>query len=350
MTTQPETDPRPEFEGLTRALAGTTEELRAFLQAVHVADLAEWVGDLERQDQRRIFFVLDVEQLSEVLRLADDSLMPELLEELSIEQIVRVVEELPADEVVDLLSHVDEARVETVLRSVDFARAEGLRQLARYGDDTAGGLMTTEYVAVDEGANVGDAIKLIRAEEGPAAEEGHGVFVLDEQGRPVGHLSDRVLLTTPIHTPVKEEMTTDLITVGVTQDQEEVAQLVRKYEFDAVPVVDEAGVLLGVVSADDAQEVLTEEAEEDILRIVGASPQVMQPRRSVLRRVGHRLPLQGLTVIGGLVTASLLNLALPAHAQGDSIDAIRYLPIIIGVAGNVGIQSSTILVRALATG
>jgi magnesium transporter len=233
---------------------------------------------------------------------------------------------------------------------VDFERAQGLRELASYGPDTVGGLMTTEFFTVSEDAHVGDAIKDIKSEEGPASEEELGVFIVDEEGRPTGFVSDRDLLTTPIHTPIKNVMETDLITIEASEDQEEVGQLVRKYSFSAIPVVDEEGVLIGVVSGEDAEDVFQEEAEEDILRLVGASPEEQQTRLPVLARVRHRLPLQALTVLGGLFTAWILDLALPDGEAGGTVDILRYLPIIIGLAGNVGIQSSTILVRAFATG
>lgn len=347
---QSEAEKRPEFEDLERALDGDSEALRVFLEDVHPADLAEWAEELERPEMARVLDGLDAEKRSEVLKFADDDVGTELLEELSLDQIVEVVEELPADEVVDLLALTDEDRTDRILRAVDFERAQGLRKLARYDEETAGGLMNVEYVAVSEDAHVGDAIKLIRSEEGPAAEEEGGVFVIDPAGKPLGHVSDRELLTTPIHTPISEVMETDLITVGVNADQEEVARLFLKYSFSAVPVVDIRGALIGVISDEDAQEVLQEEAEEDISRLVGTSPEELQTRLPVLQRVRHRLPLQALTVLGGMVTAWLFKLVLPEGGEGGGSDILRYVPIIIGLAGNVGVQSSTILVRAYATG
>jgi magnesium transporter len=345
-----DSEKRLELKDLEEILQGRGQALGEFLLEVHPADLAEWIQDLEPAQIARVMGAQNAEQRSELLSFADDSLSTELLEYLSVEQIVQVIEELPVDEAVDLLALTDEARSERVLRSVDFERAQGLRELASYGPDTVGGLMTTEFFTVLEDAHVGDAIKDIKSEEGPASEEELGVFIVDGEGRPTGYVSDRDLLTTPIHTPIKDVMETDLITIAATEDQEEVGQLVRKYSFSAVPVVDEDGVLIGVVSGEDAEDVFQEEAEEDILRIVGTSPEEQQTRLPVLVRVRHRLPLQALTVIGGLVTAWILDLALPDGEAGGTVDILRYLPIIIGLAGNVGIQSSTILVRAFATG
>ena len=345
-----ETDKRPELDDLRDALAKSDEELRAFLAEAHPADLVDWAGDLHRSEIARILDNLGPEECAELFKFAEDDLAAQFLEELSLDRIVEVIEMLPADEVVALLALTDDDRADRILRSVDFERAQGLRKLARYDEETAGGLMTVEYVSIDEDANVGDAIKLIRSEEGPAADEEGGVFVLDAAGRPVGYISDRELLTTPIHTPIKDVMETDLITVGVGADQEEVGRIFMKYSFSALPVVDARGALIGVISAEDAQDVIQEEAEEDIGMLVGTSPEGLQTHRPVIERARHRLPVMGVTVGGGLLIAWLLGEAFPESKQGTSSDILRYLPIVLGLSGNVGMQSSTILVRGFATG
>ncbi len=331
-------------------MAGTPEELSKFLEDAHPADLADWMDELEDEEARMIFAGLDVESQAELLGFAENWVAETLLETTEVARLVQIVEELPADEVADLLALADESKSEEVLRRVDVERAKGLRELLSYDAESAGGVMTSEYVAVPRGANVGDAIKEIRSEEGPAGEEEVGVFVVDAAGQPVGFVSDRELLTTPIHTPIEDAMETDLVVVRAEDDQEEAANLVAKYNLSALPVVDEGGILIGVISAEDAHEVLHEETEEDIYRIIGTSTE--DPTRlPVLKRVRNRLPLQALTVLGGIFTAWILELALPGNDEAAStLDILRYLPLIIGLAGNVGVQSSTILVRAFATG
>ncbi len=346
---QPEPEKRPELKDLQEILAGGATPLDTFLSDVRAADLAEWLYELEELEVARVFAALDLEGRVELLLFSEDPVRQTLLAGLNEEELRQVIEEMPADEVVDLLALTDEKTAERVLRRVDFERAQGLRELASYEADTAGGLMTSEFVTVQSDVHVGDAIKEIRSEEGPAGEEEIGVFVVDENGRPVGFVSDRELLTTGIHTPVAEVMDDDVITVGVDEDQEEVGNLVSKYSLSAVPVVDDQGVLIGVVSAEDALEALEDEVEEDIRRLVGTSPDE-QTHLSISARVRTRIPLQALTVVGGLVTAFILDKALPGGGEAGRIDILRYLPIIIGLAGNVGIQSSTILVRAYATG
>jgi magnesium transporter len=345
-----ESEDRYQSRDLEEALEKSAQELALILEDVHSADLAEWLEGLDVDEARRVLRELDAEERAELFLFAEDSTAKLLVGLLDPDQLVEIVEELPADEVVDLLALADDAKSEEVLRRVDLERAKGLRELLAYDAESAGGLMTTEYVAVSEDSNVGDAIKEIRSEEGPAGEEEVGVFVVDGEGRPVGYVSDRDLLTTKIHTPVREVMETDLILAHAEDDQEEVANQVAKYSLSALPVVDSRGVLIGVVSAEDAFEVRHEEAEEDIYRLVGASPEA-PTRLPVLTRVRHRLPLQALTVLAGLATAHILDIALPGgEGRAPTTDVLRYLPIIIGLAGNVGVQSSTILVRAFATG
>ena len=343
----PESGEPRRLEDLEAVLHAAPEDLRAFLADLHSADLAEFLQELEESDARAIVGVLDNEQRAELLLIAEDSVREDLLAVLEPTQIAEAVSEMPADEAVDLLALADDEKTEAVLSRVDEERAEDLRELGRYDAESAGGLMTHEFITVPVDAHVADAIKAIRSEEGPKAEEELGVFVVDGEGRPLGFVSDRELLTTQIHTPIAEVMDDDLVIVHAEDDQEEVAQLALKYDVGAVPVVDDHGVLIGVIAEDDLQEAYSDEVEEDIRKLVGTSADE-QTRMPVLRRVRYRIPLQALTVVGGLATAWVLQIGL--GEGGGATDILRYLPIIIGLAGNVGIQSSTILVRAFATG
>jgi len=200
-------------------------------------------------------------------------------------------------------------------------------------------------VTAPHGVRLGDVIKLIKT-EGDEAEDGQGVFVVDDEGRPVGYLAYRQLITHSIHEEVRDVMALP-VSILITADQEEAAGLVQHYQLEELAVVDASGVLVGAITADDALGVLEEEASEDFLKLVGA-PADQPTRQSVGRRVVNRLPLQGVTVLGGLLTAWILGWerwGLPPGA-----DLFRFIPIVIGLAGNVGIQCSTILVRGFATG
>lgn len=337
---------------LRARLEGSREDLAAFCHSVHVADLAEWMQDLGEDECWTVFGVLDSEARAELLNIAEQDLASELVRRMGDQELVDVVQELQADEVADLLALTDEPTTERVLRNIDFERAQGLRELIHYAADTAGGMMTTEFVAVPEDTRIGDAIKEIKkqvaTEEGPSGEEGLGIWVVDGHNRPVGFATDRDLLSHSIHETVGEVMETDIKTIEPDSDQEEVAKLFRKYGLDEVPVVDRGGALIGVVVEEYAREVLEEEAQEDLLKLVGTSPE-MHTRLPVWKRVRHRLPMQPMTVVGGLTTAWLLSVGL-GQSAGEEAQILTYIPLIIGLAGNVGIQSSTVLVRAYATG
>jgi magnesium transporter len=332
-------------EVLRLAVEGTQQHLQETISELHEADIAEGMLDLSDREAWIVFESLDVERRGEVLSEAEDSLREQLLEQLTPRQIAEIVKGMAPDDVVDLLALSSSETSERVLRNVELERAQELRRLAAFDPDTAGGLMTTEFLVVELGSRIGDAIKLLKhgLEE---AEEGQGLFVVDAGGKPVGYVPDRDLLRNSIHDTVDSVMT-DPILVPVDMDQEDVAHQIVHYSVNELAVDDSAGVIVGVVSSDDAQEVLEDEANEDMLRMVGTSPE-LQTRLSIIRRVRARLPLQALTVLGGLVTAWIISQVL-GETNKDA-DLLRFIPIIIGLAGNVGIQASTILVRAFATG
>ncbi len=332
---------------LSLALEGAPEALPGLLERAYAADLASWLNELDDEQLWDVFARIAPERRSEVLEYADEQLRARVVPKLLPEQLVQLARDLPPDEAVDILALAGDQVSEAVLAEVDDATAEGLRELATYADDSAGGIMTTDFDAFPADARIGDVIKALRKDEEAAYDEGAGVYVLDESGRPVGFVSDRELLTTPIHTPLHEVMDEEFVTVQAATDQEQVAQILAKYGNSSVPVVDSRGALMGIVTADDALEVFEEEAGEDFHKLIGASAEA-QTRLPVIKRVRQRLPLMGLTVLGGLVTAKILDVTLSgASAEAD---VLRYVPIVIGLAGNVGIQSSTILVRGMATG
>lgn len=336
------TSPR---ESLELALQGSPEELAGALDELHGADIAEGLLDLQDRDVWQVFSSLDNAQRAELLTHAEDTVREQLLEQLAPRQIAAIVEYMAPDDVVDLLALSGNDVAERVLRNVAFDRAKDLRRLAAYPPESAGGLMTTDFLVVGLGTRIGDAIKLLK-QEALESDTGGGLFVVDGRRQPVGYVSDRKLLKSSIHDVVDDVMK-DPVTVPVDMDQEEVAQRILKYGLRELAVVDRTGVIVGVVHGDDAQDVLEDEASEDLLKIVGTSAE-QQTRLPVYRRVRARLPLQGLTVVGGLVTAWIIERVMGGSTR--EADLLRFVPIIIGLAGNVGIQASTILVRAFATG
>ncbi|MDE0904426.1 MAG: magnesium transporter [Planctomycetota bacterium] len=337
------------LSGFQDLLRSSTTQASGYLKGVHAADRAEWLLAALPEDAWRVFSDLSTEDKAELLEHAEDELRRELVDRMSAGDLRDLVEEMPSDEAVDLLEEADDRLTEDVLAAIPADIARELRELSAYDSDTAGGLMATEFITVSPTEHIGDAVKAIR-KQGEDADEELSVFVVNDQGRPLGFLTDRILLSQPIHTPVQDAMVVPF-TIEVHADKEDVGRLVEKYGLNSLGVVDSTGLLIGVISAEDATEVRAEEAEEDLLRLVGASPDSLHARPSVARQVRARLPLMGITILSGLLSAKVLRMFLEG-AGGDPgpSDILRYLPLIIGLAGNVGVQSSTVLVRAMALG
>jgi magnesium transporter len=353
--TSTESERTPTFLEFREILESSPRDAAVFVEKVHPADIASWLQDVSDEDAWQVFSALEAEIQAEILEYAEEGLAEELVPRLSSGDLREIVEELPSDEAVDVLAEADERVAEDVLGSMSVEVATELRTLGAYPADSAGGVMTNEFVAVELGSRLGDAIKQIK-KEGEDADEELGVFIIDAEGVPRGFLSDRDLLTHSIHAVVDDVMG-DPFSIAVNEDQEEAANLIAKYNLLTLAVVDAAGQLVGVISAEDAADIAAEEASEDILKIVGAAGDpTAQTRLPVQTRVRQRMPLMAVTVGGGLLSAKILEVALRAGETAGEVTApdsgavLRYLPLIIGLAGNVGIQSSTILVRGFATG
>lgn len=343
---------RERFEEL---LSSSQEHAADMLQAAHPADGATWLLDIDEDDAWRVFSMLDADCQARILEYAEDELTSHLVGRMSTPDLREVVEEMPTDEAADLLGEADDRVTQDVLAALDDKTAEELRQLISYDPDSAGGVMATEVITVSPEMRVGDVVKQIK-KQSEEVEGDLGTFVVDEENRPVGYLSDRDLLTNNIHELVEDVMV-DPFVIEVHNDQEDAARLIERYGLQALAVTNANGALVGVISAEDASEIREVEADEDIARMAGTSTG-QQTRLPILRRVRQRMPLMMLTVIGGVVSAKILAYftggSPNAGAAGEGIaqtsDILRYLPLIIGLAGNVGVQSSTILIRGLATG
>lgn len=335
------------------ALGESVARAAVLLADVHPADATDWLLDCSPDDRHRLFGTLSATLQAEILEHADENLTQDLIARLDAKDLGEVLEELPSDEAADVLAEADVRVASDALAQLPPETADDLRQLLSYDPESAGGVMATEFVVARLGERIGDVVKEIR-KEAEDAEPDLGVFVLDGDDAPIGYLPDRALLTNSIHTPVEEVMVEPFV-IAVQDDQEVAAQTIAKYALDSVAVVDPGGALIGVISRDDAADILEEEVSEDFAKLTGTGSDGQQTRLPIHVRVRQRLPLMGLTVLAGLASAKILALALGsgaegAGAEGTSQAILRYLPLIVGLAGNVGIQSSTIFVRGFATG
>ena len=322
-----------------------TRALGDALKVAHPSDVAEVVLSLKRDDMVRVFLLLPASLAGAVLEEADEPVQLDLLEELSEEKIADIIDEMPPDKGADVLELLAPEEEREVLGGVEAETAESIKELRSYDPETAGGIMTTEYASVGGDATIDDALAEIR--QYPEDEPLGCVYVTDDANRLKGVVTFRQIVHSSSQTRVKDIMITDVVSVKTTDDQEHVAREVQKYNYTVLPVVDENNVLKGMVAVDDVMDVVEEEASEDMYRMAGTY--VRYPTsESTLHRALKRLPFLLVTLCGGFVSAFVL--ASFQHTIHTVLVLVSFIPVMAGMAGNVGVQSATVVVRGLALG
>jgi len=332
-------------ESLARLIeAGQRDAVLAQLAALHPADIAAVLGHVPFEQAQTLFEWMPLALGSEVLCKLGDNFRGRLLADLAPEQIVPLVDSLDTDEAADLLADLPPDKAPEVLASLQ--DAETVAGLLGYGEETAGGIMATEYVAVSRTWTVAQAREELRRHAERVA-EALDVFVVDTRGRLEGSVSLKSLLLSPPDAIIGEIMNPAVVSVHTDVDQEEVARIMDRLDLLSLPVVDSGRRLVGQITIDDVVDVIREEAEEDIQRMSGLSGDE-EPTDSLWRMAGLRLPW----LLGGLAGAGLAALVV-----GSFEDALRqavilagFIPIVMATAGNVGIQSSAVAVQGLASG
>ena len=336
------------YDSIKRLLRrDATVHLKKIVNKSHAADLSVVFRSLPLLQQRRLFALIDdVEQKGLLFsELEDDDLM-ELIDAMPVVEIVTILESMPADDVADLVGKLPGEKADAILEKMQKEGSEEVEGLLRYGDDTAGGIMVPDFIALSEDITAREAIESIQRDY-VDVEMPFYLYVIDQYGKLVGVSSLRQLVVVPAETALKQFMTTDVFAVQTDMDQEEVAKIVSSYDILAVPVVDESNRLVGIVTVDDVIDILRKEATEDILRMAGAGEEFVETQ-SVVRSTRIRLPWLFASCVGGIVAFFIIG-----HFE-ESLKTLTYLaafiPVIMGMGGNIGTQSSTIVVRGLATG
>lgn len=325
------------------------ERLREYLEEQHPEDIAEYLEELEDRDtQVALIRVMEPEDAAEVLFAFDDkALMIELLLELPHNMASAIANEIPSDEAADMLEDLDESERSRILSFFEDEAASDITDLLTYESDTAGGLMTTEFVVVPVFVKAEKAIEIIRL-YAPDAETIYYVYVIDGLNHLVGILSLRELIIAGPETLVGDIMRQNVTSVNVRDDQEEVADIMTKYGFLALPVVDDEEHILGIITYDDIVDVIQDEASEDIYRMAGTNEAEMEEGAGVVTAYTSRLPWLLITIFGGICSGTVLNHFELTLQQVAAL--VMFIPMMTGIAGNVGTQSCTVTVRGLATG
>jgi len=315
---------------------------------IHPAELAWMFRHLTARERQDIFEMLkEPERVGDFLSELDESIRLDLISTLEPRRIVEVITPMSTDDQADLLDALSEELREQVLALMKKEDAAEVEELLQYDPDTAGGIMSPDFLAMDENLKVAEAIQQVQqlSEE---AEMAFYIYVLDEKEKLKGVLSLRQLLMNAAGKELSSIMETDVVAVTLETDQEEVAHIVSRYNIMAVPVVDHDGVMLGIVTVDDIVDVIREEATEDFLQMVGAGKDREILLKPVLQNVLTRLPWLLASWVGGILAMFVISSFEEELAK--VIILAGFIPVIIGMGGNIGTQSSTLTIRGLATG
>lgn len=322
-------------------------KLRAIMLDAHAADIADLLMHLQHEPRRYLFEALDRHTAADAILEVDDSTRQDLIENWSAPQLAALVREMDSDDAADFVSALPPELAAKILKQIAPEDSAEVQQLLAHEEDTAGGIMALELVAVAQDRTVEDAINEIRKKADEIETINH-VYVIDSKHRLVGTVHLKQLILASPYTPLREIMNRDVISVQVGTDQEEVAKLARKYDLLSVPVVDSQGRLAGRITYDDIVDVMQEEAAEDLARVAGVD-EAEEPREvSIFRICRLRLPWLVVGLFGEILAAFVLTRF--SGALDKVISLVFFIPIITAMGGNAGIQASAIVVRGLATG
>ena len=323
------------------------KEIKKIVKNLHYADLAELVNELKFDESLYLLKLIDSDKTSDVLTELDDDLRERVLKEFSEKEIAGEIKELDSDDAVDILSELSEEKKEKVISLIkDENITENIRELLNYDEDTAGGLMAKELISVNENWSVLKCLREIRKQAKDITRV-HSIYVLNKKEELIGRLSLKDLIMSPSKKKIKQIYIPKVDYVNVNDSAEDVAKLMRKYDLEAIPVTNDDRQLLGRITIDDIVDFIKDEAEEDYLLAAGVSNDV-EADDSIFELSKARLPWLILGLFGGLGSVFILE-SFEEIMASESLRALFfYTPLIAAMAGNVGVQSSAIVVQGLA--
>ncbi|WP_339626864.1 magnesium transporter [uncultured Maribacter sp.] len=319
--------------------------LNAMLADVHYADIAEIINELDDDEATYLIKLLDSDKTSDILTELDEDVREAILGNLSSKEIASELDELDTDDAADIIGELPKEQVQDVISKIeDREHAKDIVDLLRYAENSAGGLMAKELVKVNENWNVLTCVKEMRAQAENVTRV-HSIYVVDDEDKLKGRLSLKDLLTTSTKTHIKDVFIPNVDYVNVNEDPEEVARIMSKYDLEAIPVVDEIGRLVGRITIDDIIDVIKEEAERDYQMAAGIS-QGVEADASIWELTRARLPWLILGLFGGAAAAVIMGGFEEMFREYTVL--FLFTPLIAAMAGNVGVQSSAIIVQGLA--
>jgi magnesium transporter len=321
------------------------ESLLNIVLDLHPADTAEILNHIKFDDAKYLFHLLPTETAGEVIVELDESLRERLLEHIDADKITDIVDELDVDDATDIVADLPDDVAEQVLDNIDPEYSDDVKELLKYPEDSAGGIMNSDFIEINEKAAVKDAIEEIRKNSAEIDHIYH-IYVVNDAGQLVGLVLLKNLLLNPLDTPISSLIEEDLFSVEAEADQEEAANMMEKYDLIALPVVDKNRKMLGRITIDDIVDVIHEEAAEDIQKIAGLSEEE-EFAHSIFRVSRIRLPWLLFGLMGEMVSAIVLS-SFQASIEKVLISSF-FVPIVMAMGGSSGTQSAIVVVRAMAT-
>ncbi|HDZ7738512.1 TPA: magnesium transporter [Staphylococcus aureus] len=324
------------------------DQFRDEFLALHTYEQSEYFEDTTDENRQKIFQYLSPEEVANFFDQLDidDDEYELLFDKMNATYAGHILEEMSYDNAVDILNELTKPKVASLLTLMNKDDANEIKALLHYDEDTAGGIMTTEYLSLKAHTPVKEALLLVKA-QAPDAETIYVIFVVDDDGKLVGVLSLRDLIVAENDAYIEDIMNERVISVNVADDQEDVAQVMRDYDFMAVPVIDYQEHLLGIITIDDILDVMDEEASEDYSRLAGVSD-IDSTNDSIIKTALKRLPWLIILTFLGMITATILG-RFEKTLENVALLA-AFIPIISGMSGNSGTQSLAVSVRNITTG
>lgn len=324
------------------------DDFREEFLALHPYDQAQFYEKLDPKIRQLVYKFLTPKEMSlifEALDLDDDAYEPFLLE-MDPAYGAAMLSEMYVDDVIDVINDLNPEKRDSYLAMLDTETVEDIQEILAHKEYTAGAMMTPEYVAIPENSTARSAMAILKS-EAQTAETIYYIFVVDNEHRLTGVLSIRDLLIADENTLVRDIMNERVVMVHVSDDQEEVAHIMKDYDFIAVPVVDNVGQLVGIITVDDIIDVMDEEASDDYSKLAGISD-VDTFHQNPLQAAGKRLPWLIILLVLGMFTANLMGLFEETLEQVAFLAV--FIPLIAGTSGNSGTQALAVAIRGIATG
>ena len=323
------------------------KELKALLRESNEADVAECLNELEKEDLAIVFRLLNKDEAADIFARMDDGSQEMLVELMSDSELASIISKLYVDDAADLIEELPANLVTKVLKNTSATKRKTINEILKYPEDSAGSIMTTEYVDLHKNDTVKDAFDRIR-KIGLKKETVYTCYVIDSDRHLLGVTTVKDLLMEDYDTKLVDLMEENVITVSTTEDKEEVSKMFDKYDFLALPVIDSENRLVGIVTIDDAFDVMSEESEEDFEKMAAMAPsEDVYLKEPIFRQYKNRIVWLLILMLSSIVTGKIITNYESAFASVPLL--VSFIPMIMDTGGNCGSQASTMIIRALAT-